>query len=232
MKIGICGTQCIGKSTFTNDFIKQWPKYSKAESSYKKAIRDGNLNINRNGDEDGQRAIRDALADIVIETKESHVIYDRCILDNLVYSMHLNGAGKVSDEFVKETIAICKSTLVFYDIIFFLPITKHSPVNIEKAEQRDINPEFRDEVDVLFKTLMSAYFQKSTVLFPFDTKEGCPALIEIFGTREERIKVAQLYLNEGGDIFGEDESLLDASQLLDQDGIDLAKEIYPAVTDK
>jgi hypothetical protein len=38
--------------------------------------------------------------------------------------------------------------------------------------------------------------------------EDCPAVIEIFGSPEERIKMTQLYLQENGQPYGEEQSLL------------------------
>jgi hypothetical protein len=36
----------------------------------------------------------------------------------------------------------------------------------------------------------------------------CPAIIEIFGNQEERIKMTELYLTESGKPYGEDQSLI------------------------
>jgi len=225
MKIAVIGTQCIGKSTFIEDFMKQWPMYKTPERTYRDIINERGLSINQQGDEKSQRAILDALVDEVTTAKGDHIIFNRCVLDNIIYSMWLNAKGKVSDSFVKESINIARETLVFFDIILFCPITKHSPINIEKAPQRDIDPVFRNEIDVLFKSLMDAYNKHSKVYFPFDHDLGCPAIIEIFGTPEERIKLAQFYINDKGNIYGEDDTLLDPNKL-DETGKALAREVF------
>ena len=66
-----------------------------------------------------QRLILDSLIDQVMYEKEANVLFDRSVLDNLVYTLHLNANNKVSDEYVAQAIKIVKETLVFYDIIFF-----------------------------------------------------------------------------------------------------------------
>ncbi len=225
MKIAVIGTQCIGKTTFIEDFKKQWPMYKSPIRTYRDTINEENLSINESGTEASQRAILDALVDEVTTAKGDHIIFNRCVLDNIVYSMWLNAKGKVSDSFVKESINIARETLVFFDIILFCPITKHSPVNIEEAPQRSIDPVFRNEVDILFKSLMDAYNKHSKVYFPFDNDLGCPAIIEIFGSPEERIKLAQFYINDKGNIYGEEDTLLDPNKL-DETGKALAREVF------
>jgi len=203
------GTQCIGKSTFIDDFIKQWPMYKKPSRTYRDFINEQDLNINKEGNEEAQQVILNALVDEVMENKDGeHVIFDRCALDNLVYTLWLSNQGKVSDKFVKSTIDIARESLVFFDIIFFLPITGYSPVNIVADKNREIDPIYRDEIDVLFKTLMGAYEKQSRVFFPIENDLGCPAIIEIFGNPEERIQLAKFYVNDNGNFFGEDESML------------------------
>lgn len=226
MKIAVSGTQCIGKSTFVDDFKDKWSMYKSPARTYRDVIREKKLEINQLGTEESQRAILNALVDEVTEAKsDEHIIFNRCVLDNLVYTMFLNAMEKVPDKFVKETIDIVRETLVFFDIVFFCPITKLSPVNIQQAEQRDIDPQFRDTVDVFFKSLMNAYNKHSTVYFPFDHDLGCPAIIEIFGSPEERIQLAQFYINDKGDIYGEDDTLIDPNNL-DETGLELAREVF------
>ena len=46
---------------------------------------------------------------------------------------------------------------------------------------------------------MQQYSNHSTVFFPFEHDKGCPAVIEIFGNREERIHLTSLYINDAGE---------------------------------
>jgi len=72
---------------------------------------------------------------------------------------------------------------------------------------------------------MDAYNKHSKVYFPFDNDLGCPAIIEIFGSPEERIKLAQFYINDKGNIYGEEDTLLDPNKL-DETGKALAREVF------
>ena len=213
MKIGVIGTQCIGKTTFIQDFIANWPMYKLCEKPrYTDLIKEKNLSLNEDGNEESQKIILNSVADqAMYSTKSDNIIFDRSVLDNLVYTIWLNSRGKVSDAFVKETIDIVRESLVFYDILFFLPITKQTPIRFEAREHRSISPEYRIEIDNIFKALVHQYNTGSKVYFPFDHKTGCPAIIEIFGGRQERVQLAKFYINPKGKSFSDKESLLAAT---------------------
>lgn len=210
MRIGVIGTACMGKSTFIQDFITNWPSYKLCEKPrYSELIKDKNLSLNENGTEESQKIILNSLIDqAMYSSKESNIIFDRSVLDNLVYSMWLNASGKVTDKFIEENIKLVKESLVFYDILFFLPITKFSPIKFEEKENRSGSAQYREEIDHIFKALVHQYNNGSRAYFPFDHKSGCPAIIEIYGNREERIELAKMYIQPDGSQFKEEQSLL------------------------
>lgn len=206
MKIAVVGTQCIGKTTYINDFLKKWPMYSKPEKSYRDIIKEKNLKRNEDGDEESQKIILDCLVDQAIEaSKQDFVILDRCVLDNLAYTAWLNADGKVSDDFFEKTRSIVKETLKFYDILFFLPISKFSNIPIEDDGVRSINEAYREEIDALFKVFQISYNKTDGRVFPTDNS---PAMIEIYGNPQERIALTELYIQPDGKPFGEENSLM------------------------
>lgn len=206
MKIAICGTSCVGKSTYINDFCKTWANYLCPDTSYRNLIKEKNLNHSSNGDEESQRLILNSLVDQAIEfSKKDNVILDRCVLDNMVYTSWLYLNNKVSEKFLEETRILVRETLKLYDIIFFIPLTKVSPVNLTESELRDTDPVYREEIDNIFKSFVQSYHKSEGKIFP---SEDCPAVIEIFGSPQERIQMTKLYLTEDGTPYGENESLL------------------------
>ena len=214
MRIAVSGSHCLGKSTFVQDFIKQWPMYSTPKEKYTDLKKKRNFTINESGTEESQRKILTFISDQVIgKTKEDNIIFDRCVLDNLVYTLWLNNYDKVPNSLVKDTINAVRSTLIFYDVIFFTPITKVSPINLEDSGHRSVDPIYRAEIDNIFKSLMQTYYKNSTVYFPFDHELGCPAIIELYGSREERIELAKMYINKEGKSYGEGESLIASEDL-------------------
>lgn len=206
MKIAISGTACVGKTTYINDFLKNWSMYETPQSSYRNILKEKNLSHSSNGTEESQKLILNYLVDQAIEySKKDSVILDRCVLDNFVYTSWLYLNNKVSEKFLEECRILTRETLKLYDIIFFIPITKVAPVNLVKDDLRDEDPVYREEIDNIFKTYMSSYLKSEGKVFP---SEDCPAVIEIFGNPQERIKLTELYLTSEGKPYGEDQSLI------------------------
>jgi hypothetical protein len=206
MKIAVCGTSCVGKSTYIKNFCETWKNFSFPEKTYRNLIKEKNLNHSSNGDEESQRLILNSLVDQAIEfSKKDNIIFDRCVLDNMVYTSWLFLKEKVSEKFLEETRILVRETLKLYDIIFFIPLTKVSPVEMTENELRDNDPLYREEIDNIFKSFVQSYHKSEGKIFP---SEDCPAVIEIFGSPEERIQMTKLYLTEEGTPYGEDQSLL------------------------
>lgn len=230
MRIAVSGTQCIGKSTFVKDFIANWNMYKTPDKSYTSLKTDNReLKLNEGGNEESQRAVLNFLCDQVVATsKHENIIFDRSVLDNLIYTMWLNGNGKVSDEFVKETIQVVKNTLVFYDVIFFCPITKHTNINLEESGHRSIDPVYRTEIDNIFKAVMFRYLNGDKIFFPIDHELGCPGIVEIYGNREERVMLAKMYVNENGKSFNEEQSLISNNdEDINKDAASLQRMLLP-----
>ena len=77
----------------------------------------------------------------------------------------------------------------FLDIIFFIPITKHAPVNIEEGDNRETDQEYITEVDNIFKVMYRQWMSPDSPFFPKDDR---PAMIEVFGNRVERLQMMKL----------------------------------------
>ena len=206
MKIAIIGTQCVGKSTYIKDFLKKWLMYKTPEKSYREMLKEKNLPHSTNATEESQIAILNFLIDQVTEySKEENVILDRSVLDCLAYSSWLNLKGRLSDKLLDQQRILVRESLRLYDILFFLPITKVSPVDIKDDGFRDVDPIFREEIDFIFKAFQETYHKGDGRIFP---KDDSPAVIEIYGNPEERIAMTKFYITEDGKGYGEDQSLL------------------------
>lgn len=213
MKIAITGTQCIGKSTFIADFIKKWPMYKVAGNDCSSFIKEKNLKHSQESTEETQDLILNHLVDQALScSKTDHVIFDRCVLDNLAYTTWLILKGKISGDYIKKILPIVQETIKLYDIIFISPITKIAPVEISQNGTRDIDPTFREEIDNILKAFVESYHKHDGKIF---NPQDSPALIEIFGKPQERISMAELYINNNGNMYGEDESLIQIPAELD-----------------
>jgi len=214
MRIAISGTACQGKTTLINDFLKTWPSYTRSNESYRKVLKEEKLKINKEVTKDGQWKILNCLInDLQNTTREDKIIFDRCPLDNLVYSMwsYERGTSDIDKEFLDKCIPLVRESMRMLDIIFFLPITKFSPIKIEKKENREIDQNYIKEIDNIFKAIGQQYNINGG--FPFFVHDDKPALIEIFGTPEERIEMVKLYLDKDGDVVSEKESVLSNENL-------------------
>ena len=203
MRVAIIGSQNSGKSHLIQEFLNKWPMYKTPEKTYRDIIKSRNIKINKDGDETSQKAILNALIDEVQQAQGDFLIFDRCVVDNIAYTLWLNAHDKVSDKFVMDSKFLALQTLKLFDILFYIPLREE--IKIEEKDNRDTDPEFRKEIDNIFRALVLSYEKGTGAFFPV---EDCPAVIEIFGSPEERIKMTELYLNENGSPYGEQESLI------------------------
>jgi len=214
MRIAVVGSACQGKSTFINDFLKNWPEYKRSEESYRKLLKKEKLNINKKVDKDGQWKILNCLIDDIQKTeKGDKILFDRCPLDNLIYSIW-SEAKRTSDidkDFIDKCIPLVKESMQAIDIIFFIPITRAAPVKVELKEYREIDEEFIKEIDNIFKAI--SYNLMTKGICPFMKEDDRPPIIEIFGNPEQRIEMAKLYINESGNLNDSEPSVLDSENL-------------------
>jgi thymidylate kinase len=180
--------------------------YKQPEKTYRDLIKEKKVKNNKNGTEESQKAILNALVDEVIlatATEEKHIVFDRCVIDNIAYTLWLNERNKVSDEFVMDSRQIALETIKMYDIIFYLPLREE--IKIEKRKGRDIDPVYRQEIDNIFKALVSSYERNSGVFFPV---RDCPAVITLEGPADLRCEQIRLYLKDTGIPYGEEDGSL------------------------
>jgi thymidylate kinase len=206
MKIAFIGTQCNGKSTLVEEFRTKWPMYKQPEKTYRDLIKEKKIKNNKNGTEKSQKAILDALVDEVIlatASEEKHIVFDRCVIDNIAYSLWLNEKGKVSDEFILDTRRVVMETVKMYDIIFFLPLREE--IKLEKRKGREIDPAYRQEIDHIFRALVTSYEKNTGVFFPV---RDCPAVITLDGPPDLRCEQIRLYLKDTGNPYGEEDGSL------------------------
>lgn len=204
MRIAIVGSQGSGKSHLIQEFLNRWPMYKKSEKSYRDLIKDRNIAINQEGNEESQKVILNALIDEVQQTTGDFLIFDRCVVDNIAYTLWLNAHDKVSDKFVIDCKFLALQTIKLFDIIFYIPLRKE--ITLQDKETRDSDPKFREEIDNIFKALVTSYEKGTGAFFP---TEDCPAVITLDGPPDLRCDQIRLYLKDNGKFFtDEDGSLL------------------------
>ena len=211
MRLAISGTAAQGKSTLLKSFLEHWDMYTTPKESYRDILPKDNHSKDTN--KETQWNILNHMIDNMQGYSDTdHIIFDRCPIDNLVHSMwafHKN-VGDIDELFVEKCIPIVRESMKMLDIVLIIPITNVAQNDIEDDGVRETDAEFISEIDNFFKAMYSSWAKDDERFFP---KEDRAALIEIFGTTEERIKMLEFYLNDKGNMFGEDETLVDASSI-------------------
>jgi hypothetical protein len=181
--------------------LKEWPEMSTPNESYRDILKSKKKAHSKQTNEDVQWDILNHMCDIQQQYRNNDkIIFDRCPIDNIVYSMWSNFHGNISDDFIEKCIPIVRESMRFIDIIFTLPITASAPVEIEDDGMRETDKHYIEEIDQLIKTMHRQWQSDASPFFPKNDK---PAMIEIFGNRQERIEMIKLYIDADGDAIGE-----------------------------
>jgi len=190
MRLAVIGPQNTGKSTFIKDFLEHFPEYTTPTETYRDVIQKNNLEINQKGSEENQRMIRDFLFNQITNNKESKILFDRCVIDNYIYSLALHDSGVVSTEFLYETFNLVLKHLEHLDGLIFIP----TAVSIKLVDDklRDTDVKYVDKINRLFtKTLFLITKQKPIEIFVIsgDPQERIALTKDIFEYMNYRLRL-------------------------------------------
>jgi nicotinamide riboside kinase len=165
MRIGLTGTQSVGKSTLAKA-LKNLPEFANYEvaTERSKYLRDQGIALNDDSTIKGQLVFA---AERSLELMKENIITDRTVYDVSAFTL----SAKSIEWWVRETFTVILMQLrKEYDVIIYV-----SPEGIEIEDNgvRTTNSEYRDKIDNVIKEML--------IEFP-------PVkLIEVKGTTEERI---------------------------------------------
>ena len=209
MKIAFIGPHASGKTTLIEEFLKKWPMYKRPVKSYRDIVTEQSLPLNKTGTKESQKAVLNALIDeaqLAAASGEEFLVFDRCVVDNIAYSLwhYAKGTEDFTREYIIDSQALAALTLKHYDLLFYVPARPEIPLSErENRETKDVG--FREEIDNIFKALISSYEKNTGSFFPV---EDCPAVITLEGPPDMRLPQIELYIKENGKPFGEEDGSL------------------------
>jgi nicotinamide riboside kinase len=165
MKIGLCGTISVGKTTLVNELKKldQFKDYETA-TERSKYLRDQGISLNTDSTLKGQFVFA---AERSIELMKPNIITDRTIYDVCAFTLSAKSIAWTEKRYFTELLMTLRDD---YDAIIYV-----SPVGVEIEDNgvRTIDAEYRTKIDTTI----------SEMLISFPPKK----LIKISGSTEERI---------------------------------------------
>lgn len=174
MRIAVIGPQNTGKSTFIADFRTVFPHYKVPERTYRDVIEEKGLAINQVTTAESQRMIRDFMYREMSQNVEPNSIFDRCLIDNYVYSSVQYERGTIEKSFIEETKRMMHEQLSMVDLYLFIPTAVSIPL-VEDGV-RDTTASYIDAVNDMFLRTLFELVRTHHITVKV-----------ISGTREERI---------------------------------------------
>lgn len=208
MRIAVVSAPNHGKDEFIEEFLKTWTNYERSPEKYLEVIKENLDNIDKQGDKANRDLITNSVIDQMMEYKKGdNVIHSCCPIDTLVSTLWVSQEENtdIDEDYIAKTLKLSHIALTFLDLIIFLPILDEYSKEFSENENKETNGEdmiYRDEINNLLLAVQDSYNKGDTQIFPFETPEGSPALIEIFGNTAERIQMVKLYLDEKGQPYG------------------------------
>ena len=149
MKIGLCGTMSVGKTTLVNVLkeTEQFKKYNFA-TERSKYLNDLGIPLNTDSTLKGQTVF---LAERCAELMNNNIITDRTVIDVMAFTMNAISINHQDKEIFEN---YAKEFIREYDYIFY--ISPHG-IPVEDNGVRETDEHYRDLIDFTITTLIKRY---------------------------------------------------------------------------
>jgi len=168
MKIGLCGTMSVGKTTLVKALkeLNEFKDYNFA-TERSKYLNDLGIPLNTDSTLKGQTIF---LAERCAELMNNNIITDRTIIDVMAFTMNAKSISHYDKEIFEN---YAKEFIREYDYIFYV-----SPygIPVEDNGVRETDEHYRDIIDFTITTLIKKYGHR------------CPSIEKISGSTDERIQ--------------------------------------------
>ena len=213
MRIAFSGTANSGKTTLLKSFLYTWSNFITPEKTYRDMLIEKELDHSSSTTTDTQSEVMSFMVDQLLEnSKEPNVVYDRCPLDSLAYTLWSNDKGEegFTREFVTQQINLCKESLRHLDIIFVCKFDEKQGVKDDGS--RDADLQYIKEVDNIFDSLYQQYMQnpQADIFYP---KDDSPAVILLPNDVQARVDLIAEYITPEGEMYGDEHSILNPENI-------------------
>ena len=174
MKIGLCGTMSVGKTTLVKA-LKKLPQFKdyKFATERSKYLNDLGIPLNTDSTLKGQTVF---LAERCAELMKQNIVTDRTVFDVMAFTLNAKSIAH-QDKDIFENYA--KEFIREYDYIFY--ISPHG-IPIEDNGVRETDEHYRDLIDFTITTLIKRYGHMAN------------RIETIKGSTEDRVKQILSYL--------------------------------------
>ena len=118
MIIAFSGAQSTGKTTLLKE-LKKIPQLKDRFKFVESFVR--KIKKKQNPNEKGMDALQSSILNAYVDAlTDEDTIFDRCLLDGVVYTRYYAGQGQVSMKVLKESYRLLKKYKDRYDILFYI----------------------------------------------------------------------------------------------------------------
>jgi len=173
MRIGLCGTMSVGKTTLVKA-LQELPEFQDYHfaTERSKYLRDLGIPLNTDSTVRGQFVF---MAERASELMYDNLITDRTIWDVCAFTL---SAKSISWYYKQSLIEAASSLMSYYDIVFYI---NPEGIGIEDNGVRETDSQYRNDINYAIVELLQQYKPNK--------------LVEINGTTEERIQQIKEALN-------------------------------------
>ena len=170
MKIGLCGTMSVGKTTLVKALAKtaEFKNY-KTATERSKYLRDLGIPLNTDSTVNGQFVF---LAERASELLHENILTDRTIWDVCSFTMLAKSIGPHDkSQFVNAAMTLREQ----YDVVFYI-----EPVGVEMEDNgvRETNLEYRADINQEILRLLSLFPPKKLVILHGSTKDRVKTVLD------------------------------------------------------
>ena len=170
MKIGLCGTMSVGKTTLVKALAKtaEFKNY-KTATERSKYLRDLGIPLNTDSTINGQFVF---LAERASELLHENILTDRTIWDVCSFTMLAKSIGTHDkSQFVHAAMTLREQ----YDIVFYI-----EPVGVEMEDNgvRETNLEYRADINQEILRLLSLFPPKKLIILHGSTKDRVKTVLD------------------------------------------------------